>query len=772
MLVWIACAWVLGLFVRVYGSGGHAEALAGVGLVLALFLFRHGRQLRAQLWAAPMAVLALLGALGTARPDAPACPGRGTLHADAQVTRVRFGAEETRVRLAVIRGRWQPGNQRVPPGLAVDVSVPLAEAPANGSVVRFEGLVRPRAALRNPSLQPPNDVATGGCWGRLVDRSTLRPIRVTGTQQATLDVRQHVRARLVEGLPAEVSAVARALVLGDGSALPNDLRRRIADVGLAHLFAVSGLHIALVSGTLVRLLRWFLCGLLVRADPSRVAAALGVPITLLHAVLAGGAPSAWRAAMTAAITWTIVVFNRRPSAAAVTGAAALLLSAPDPTMATRPAFLLSIVSTSAILASPTVRSGRLRWLRSASTISARTLVATTPMVWWWFGSVPLIGWVTNIIVLPFGSLVVIPLAHLFAIFGSTPSVGTALGLLLTGATQFLLQVCAAFAPLALSNRLPPLDAAQGLIVLCACTLLLVVRRWRARVAVLSVAAFLWLAAERRIVAREQPSGLVRATFVDVGQGDAALLDFPDGSLTLIDTGQGGSHPAGRAVTRLLRERRRGRIDRVIITHGHPDHFGALPQLLSEVRITELWLNGQLLAEEDDATMRSLVEEARRRGTRVRFAPELCGTHDIGGAFLDVLWPCPRYDPTLDLNDNSIVVRLRFGRHRFVFTGDLEAEGETRLVHATDVGRADVLKVPHHGSKTSSTALLVDALEPGVAVVSLGAANSYGHPSDAVIDRLRSSGALVLRTDDQGAIIVETDGERMQVRTAVGPVRLR
>ena len=209
--------------------------------------------------------------------------------------------------------------------------------------------------------------------------------------------------------------MARALVLGDGAALPYEQRRTIAAVGLAHLFAVSGLHIALVSGTLVRGLHWLIRGCVVRADSLRIAAAIGTPLTLLHATFAGGSPSAWRAAITAALTWSVVAMGRRSSATAVTAAAALILSAPEPSIALKPAFLLSIVATTAILGTPRVKRGRWKRVRAASAISARTLIATAPMVWWWFGGVPLVGWLANIIVLPFGSLVVIPLAHLFAL---------------------------------------------------------------------------------------------------------------------------------------------------------------------------------------------------------------------------------------------------------------------------------------------------------------------------------------------------------------------
>jgi competence protein ComEC len=386
------------------------------------------------------------------------------------------------------------------------------------------------------------------------------------------------------------------------------------------------------------------------------------------------------------------------------------------------------------------------------------------MVWWWFGGVPLIGWVTNVLVLPLGSGLVIPLAHLFALSVPFPALTEPIGTALTVAVHALLSLCDVFGPLSVTRSLPPLDLTQGLIVLSACLLLLLCRRWRSRLTVLAASSVLWFGANQALVAREQPRGLLRVSFVDVGQGDASLIDFPDGRLALVDTGQGGRHPAVRELTGLLAARRRSRIDLLIITHGHPDHYGALPQLLDAVEIAEIWLNGQLLTEERDGAMSRLMTEAMARGTKLRFAPELCGSsRSFGGAKLEVLWPCPRYDPGLGLNDNSIAFRLQFGRRAFLFTGDVEREAERLLVASRRIEPADVLKVAHHGSKTSSSAELVAAVGAEFAVISSGAGNRYGHPSPDVIARLRGANARVWRTDVRGGVILSTDGENLELR---------
>jgi len=262
----------------------------------------------------------------------------------------------------------------------------------------------------------------------------------------------------------------------------------------------------------------------------------------------------------------------------------------------------------------------------------------------------------------------------------------------------------------------------------------------------------------------------------VGQGDAALVDLPDGTLMLVDAGGnpgGGPDPGARVLLPLLQARRRDAIDLLVLTHPHPDHYGGLEALLGQVPIREIWDSGQGAAErEQSGTARAsaeLLDRARALGSRVRLPSELCGqVQTRGRATLHLLAPCPAYDSGYDPNDNSLVLRIDIGRRRLLFTGDVEAHAEGQLVQQQrEALRADVLKVPHHGSRTSSSLELLAAVQPSIAVVSAGATNSFGHPHREVLARLEARVAHVFSTAQHGGTVVLTDGNTLLLETWSG-----
>jgi competence protein ComEC len=582
-----------------------------------------------------------------------------------------------------------------------------------------------------------------------------------------------VRRRLLTALAEPACGIARALVLGDLAIDSSDVRA-IRAAGLAHVIAVSGMHVTLVVGALVSLLRRSLVALPViarRIDPTRMAAGLGIPLALVYAPFAGGAPSAWRAAITAAITWALQAAGRRPSAGAVTAAAVIALGIVDPAVLVRPAFLLSIAATAAIL-SPIVENER-RPLRAIASATLRATIATAPLVLWCFGAVPIVGLAANLVVAPVASVVLLPLAALVALAASMLGPGPIAPLVLAFdvVTRGFLAACETFAALPGGRSLPPPDVAEGFVIAAVCAALLLMRSVRGRAIAVAIAFLALAAAELRLRAVESPRKVVRATFLDVGQGDAALIDFPDGRAMLIDTGGAvglGPDPGRAVIAPLLRARRRDRIEVLVITHPHPDHYGGLEAVLDAVEVGAIWDTGQAEEESPDGTFARILARARSRGIPVRRPAELCErSHRFGEASVEVLWPCPAFDFGLDPNDNSFVIRIAIGARSLLFTGDIERLAESALVAAGRLSPVDLLKVPHHGSRTSSTSEFLEQVRPRIAIVSSGQGNRFGHPHPDVLARLGMTVSELVRIDREGGVIATTDGTMLAIETWSG-----
>jgi len=653
---------------------------------------------------------------------------------------------------------------------ALDRRVRLrAELPA-GSTVRLSAALHPNVGFRN--LSPHVAWPSHARWdAQARDVSALEVVAPPSPYRAGLEA---VRARLREGLRAtlqpEAAGVARALVLGEGAAVEDDTADAVRGAGLSHVLAVSGMHVTLVVGALWWLL-WRLLSslprLAARVDVRRLACGLSAPLALLYADLAGGAPSAWRAAVTAALAWGLIAAGRRPSAIGTTAAASIVLCVLDPQVALSPGFVLSITATAAIVTPATARAGK---LRDGVRIALRAFIATAPFTLYVFGAVAWLGVLANLIVVPVGGALLLPAALVHAIIaGVSVDAGSLSAPIVERLTSAFVGASSAFASATPNGAVPPPDVWQGAVLALASLVLLAQRTPREKAVALAVLALAYGGLELRLRHVEQPEDVLRVSFLDVGQGDAAILDLPDGSVMLIDVGgapNGGPDPGEHAVAPLLRARRRTVLDRVVITHPHPDHYGGLTAVAEHHRIVELWDSGQGHAEHEEGEYARTIDALVRGGTRLRRPHDLCGPPaNIGGVLIEVVWPCPRFDAGYDPNDNSLVLRVRFGRRTFLFAGDAEAHAEAGLVGR--VGHVDVLKVGHHGSRTSSSEPFLRELSPLLAIVSSGLGNRFGHPHDEVVSRLGVFARRVLRTDDEGGITVVTDGRRLWADTYAG-----
>ncbi len=582
--------------------------------------------------------------------------------------------------------------------------------------------------------------------------------------------RAHLRVHILRSFPAETSPMARALVLGEDD-LPDVDQTAFRRSGLAHLLAVSGMHLVLVVMGFVAAMRALLLRvevLAARLDVGRIAAALALPLAWGYAELAGGSGSAIRAAWMCTVALLAHVLARRSAAWRALGLSLLAMSLVDPLVVFDLSFVLSAVATTGLLAlaGPIERVLHARLplpafvVRPLATTAAAT-IACAPVLARISPELSLSGIVANVVAVPIGEAVALPLCLAHGLLAGWPAAEQGCANVASGALLVVRFVARAFSWGALP--IPPPTAEQlGAIVAGAAGASL--GRPRACIALGVVAlVVLEIAARREGV----PSGVLRVTFLDVGQGDAALVDLPDGSAMLVDGGGLVGSPIDvgeRAVAPLLAARRRGSLAAVVLTHPHPDHLLGLASGLARVEAATLWDNGQGEAEGTAGAYADVLSTIRARGVRVLRPADLCGSRPFGGAWLDVVAPCPGITPDRGANDNSFVFRLRFGERSVLFTGDAEREEEHELLARRAELRADVLKVGHHGSRTSSSAPFLQAVKPSVAVISCGVRNRYGHPHERTLAALADAGARVLRTDRDGSVVVTTDGRSLDVRT--------
>lgn len=596
-------------------------------------------------------------------------------------------------------------------------------------------------------------------------------------------VRARVRARIDATFTPDLAPMARALVLGESDLAPDDDRSFRAS-GLSHLLAVSGMHLVLVLALVVRGLEGVLVRvetLAARLDVGRVAAGVGIPVAWLYAELAGAGGSTMRAAWMATAALGARALGRRTDGPRAFGISLLAMGIADPLVAFDLSFLLSAGATGGLLvyARPFARAleriapARLASVARATATTLAASVPCVPIIARFAPTVPVGGVIANLLAVPVGESAALPLCLVQAMLAWWPSAERGCASVAEGALVLVRLVARGFAAPALTADIPQPTSWQLVALAIALAAGALGLRGRRAVSLAAAGAIALL----EILARRSgaPHGVLRATFLDVGQGDSAIVDLPDGEAMIIDGGGLVGSPIDvgtRVLAPELRARRRRDVAVVVLTHPHPDHFGGLATGLDSVHIGALWDTGEGRVEGTGGGYAQLTALAAGRGVPVLGPAMLCGEHTIGGARVEVLAPCPTFSSDRGPNDNSFVLRISYGARSILFVGDAEHEEEgTLLATARDRLRADVLKVGHHGSRTSSTPAFLQAVAPREAVISAGCRNRFGHPHPVTLESLARAGARVWRTDLDGAVTVTTDGASLGV-SALGPTRDR
>jgi competence protein ComEC len=637
--------------------------------------------------------------------------------------------------------------------------------------------------------------------------------RSDSIQRSIDSMRAHARHEIARDFPRAQEPMARALVLGETD-LSVDDAINFRTSGLLHLLAVSGMHLILVLGTLERLVRWFLqrsVWLCRRVDIARISVAAMIPLAFGYALFAGGSGSALRAAIMVAASGLARAIDTRATARTSLGWSILAMLAIDPLAVLDVSLGLSALATFGLVAFATPIVERLSGLLPSEPSAEPSLVArlgrhvvhsfgtslaatcsTMPLMAQLGGPSSVIALALNVVAMPLGDAIALPLCLAHGAVAWVPALGRIVAAAATPSLMGLSWLAECWQGFPVWS-LDPCTRGQWLCLALVATRVLSqfalapslamdsVRFWRDLLFVGCM--FLCVPPIERWC--DPCRGKLCVTFVDVGQGDSAIIQFPDGAVALIDGGGlPGSplDPGARSVLPTLRRMGVRSLSMMMLSHPHPDHYGGLVAVAHSIAVQTYWDTGEGIdlvhrvklgqathridsESRGQGTLASLYSDLGAQGTKLVLPPEGCGVHRMHGVLVQVMAPC-RGSFDGNANNNSWVVRLTFGERSFLFVGDAEAEEEEALLRTLppEALRADVLKVGHHGSLTSTSASWVRAVHPSAAVISTGVRNRFAHPRAETVATLVAGGAQILRTDLDGAVLTGTDGKDVFVHT--------
>ncbi|HEY0972173.1 MAG TPA: DNA internalization-related competence protein ComEC/Rec2 [Gemmatimonadales bacterium] len=704
---------------------------------------------------ASVAVLVLLVALGGRRPAFAALLA---LLLAGLVVGARAGRGERACREdALGRTGWlvrleqgaSPGayaRSRVVDRPGCDVRLGLSVrvgAAGQGELVRVEGTV-----VR----------ATGLAVGRVIGARLSAPLERAGHVDR---MRVRVRATIARVFGPD-DALPAALLVADTRGLDAALRERFADAGLVHALSISGLHVGIIAAA-VELL----------ATMARVrrrwAPLAAVVVTGLYVALLGFPAPAVRAGvmLLAAAATRLAQRPTSPWAALACGAAVPIVA--DPRTVLDLGYQLSVSGFAALVAAGELglrfpmrdRPGWMRAVTASLVASTMASVVTAPLVAWHFGRLSIVAPLSNLVAGPVVTVLqpTLFLALLLAPWPSLASLPADAARPMMAAFDGIAHVAASIPGAALS--VAPTMATAVLCGAVAAALLVAASSRRPAGAAALALALCALAVWRPLLPAR--AGSLELHVLDVGQGDAVALRTPRGRWVLFDAGPSSrGYDAGARVVAPYVRRRGGATALLVLSHAHADHVGGAPSVLRVLRPAEYWDPGYVEGNELYRRSLAVAESLDVRWRRVRPGDSIV----VDGVSLRVLAPDSSWTSTLtDPNSASTMVEARYGAVRFLLTGDAEHDEEAWLLARGALGPVDVLKVAHHGSATSTTPPFVSATRPRLALVSVGAANRYGHPSPEVMGRLVAAGTQVLRTDQLGTVVVRTDGRNITMEAS-------
>jgi len=798
---------------------GYLWYLIAATLVVTVGILFCIRQRRSSLWL-PMALMMLAGWISIQPVVAPELPvNHISHHADGDthtltgliVSEPKHLTKRVRMKVKVERIHSLDGFTPASGYLRLTIGVQPAGRLRRGDRIRFSGRLKPVHGFTNPNgFDYRRYLIFQGIhcrlWSAADQVKLVEPGVQKGFWRAVDQLREKVGRRLDETASEGSGPILKALIIGDRSGMDWELRRIFARCGVAHILAISGLHVAIVASViflpLFRLLGFF-PPLLRKGAVMKTAALFTIPVVMVYGIMTGLSPSTQRAVLMVSVFLLALLVDRWQEPFNTLAVAALVMLAIDPAALFAVAFQLSFAAVAVIfwgerlwtqLKTTTVipeenRLHRYGW--GLLRVSVFAYLGTLPLAAHYFNEVSLIAVAVNALAVPIIGYGIVPLGlsglglYLFSDAAASWVWGTTGGFL-----EMILKALTALANLEFSATflVTPnwLEIGLYYALLISSSLLSVnallalrgrneslnrnVKRYQyvfiAALALGVVDGGYWYY-QRHL------RSTMRATILDVGNGSANLVELPQGKVMLIDGGgftDSTIFDVGRSIVApALWAKKINRIDYLVLSHPNSDHLNGLLFIARHFHIGEVWQTGLGTDTQGFLQFRQILSH---RNLPTPAWIDLPKTKHINNVTVDILWPPTKEGTPVkwpDINNQSLVLKLTHGRHSILFPGDVERPVEMALIrlHKTKLS-STFLVAPHHGSRTSSSQLFLEAVSPRAVIVSSAPWGRYPFPHPVVRERYRRLGLTVLGTAQQGAVTIDFKKNGFLVKTEKTP----